>query len=83
MNGALDLAAVGAVAAAAGGIVSAVNLDDVTFCVLHAAGALDEIGAHEAHLVAGEHAEIFLGGLLHEVLPLNVNFLCKRHLTAA
>ena len=55
----------------------------VAVLVLLAARAFHEVSAHETHLVAREHAEIFPGRLLHEVLPLDVHLAAKGHQTAA
>ena len=59
------------------------NNGHIAVLILLTAGAFHKVGSHQADLIAREHAEIFLGGLLHKVLPLNVYFPAEGHLTAA
>ena len=53
---------------------------DFSVLVLDTAGAFYEISTHQAHFVAGEHTEIFLGRLFHEVLSLNIQFFAEGNL---
>ena len=65
------LAPVGRVAAAGLGVVFAEDLRHVAVRVLHAAGAADDVGAFEAHLVARIEAVILLDRLFHEIVLLD------------
>ena len=44
--------------------------------------ALHKVSVHQAHFISREQAEIFLRGLLHEIVPLNIEFPAEWHLTA-
>ena len=72
VQGALDLAAVGGVAALGGGIVGAAELGDVAVGVLDDVGAGDEVGVAEADFLAGGEAEELLGWVFAEVVSLDV-----------
>ena len=82
-GGALDLAAVGGIAAAALGIVLAENLGDLAGLVLHAAGAGDQIRALEADLKAGMQPLVLGGGDLHKVVFLDPEIPGEGDLAAA
>ena len=72
-GGALDLAAVGGVAAPGLRVILAQDLDDVAGLVLHVAGAADEVGTLEAALLAAGGQALVLGDRgLHEVVGLDI-----------
>jgi len=83
VDGAFDLAAVGGVAAAGGGVVGAVDAGDAAVGVFLDAVGGDEVGVAQAHLLADGHAEVFLGGFLHEVLALDPELAAEGHLAGA
>ena len=71
MDGALDLPAVGGVAAPGVGIIGAQDFGDPPGLVFDAAGAFDHVGALEPDFIARVEAEEFPHLFLHKVLPLN------------
>ena len=83
MHGGLDLAAVGRVAAAAGGVVGAVDLDDVAGGVFHDALRGDEVGVAQAHFLAGREAVVLGRRDFAEVVLLDVEFAGEGHLARA
>jgi len=83
VDSALDLAAVGAGAAAGGGVVGAVQLDDVAVLVLDDFLAGDVVGVAQAHFHAGSEAEVLLGRIFAEVVTVDPQFAAEGHLAAA
>ena len=83
MDRSLYFTSIGAVASAALRIIGTMYFHDFSVLVLDTAGAFYEISTHQAHFVAGEHTEIFLGRLFHEVLSLNIQFFAEGNLAAA
>ena len=83
MNGALDLASIGRVAAAGGGIVGAAHFDHLALGILGAPRAAHEVGPAEADFLAGGETEVLLGRDLHEVLALNEQGPGEGHLAGA
>ena len=71
-GGALHFVAVGRVAALAVGLILAENFGNVAVFVLHTAGAGDEIGTLEAHLVARIETFVFGRRNLFKVLTLHI-----------
>ena len=71
---ALDLARAAGQTAACVGVVGAVYLLDVALGVLLDTGALDDVRALEGYLSVGCETEEFLGGILHEVVTLDIDF---------
>ena len=59
------------------------NHGHVSVFILFKARTGHEIRIHQAHLVSGEQAEIFLRRLFHEVLTLDIQLSSKRNLTAS
>ena len=57
------------------GVVLSLNLDDVSFCVLCATGALHDVGVLQSNLLARCQTEELLGSVLHEVGPLDPKIL--------
>ena len=83
VHGRLDLAAVGGVAAAAGGIVGAVDFDDVAGCVFHDALGGDEVGVAQADFLAGRQAVVLGRRNFAEVVLLDVDLAREGHLAGA
>ena len=83
MQGALHLAVGTFAAVAAVHVHGAQHGGHVAILVLLAAFALDDISAHQAYFVAGEQAEVLLGGNLHKVFLLHVDLPGHDHLVAA
>ena len=73
VHGGLNLAAVGRIAAAAGWIVGAVDLDEIAFRVFHHAVRGDEVGVAQAHFLAGRKAVILRRRNFAEVVLLDVD----------
>ena len=73
MNSALDLSAVGGIAALGCWVIGAVNTGDFAVFVLFKRNSGEEICALKANFIAGEHTEIFFGRLLHKVALFNIN----------
>lgn len=57
--------------------------DDLAVFILFAAGAFDHIAVFQPHLVAGEEAEVALGGHFHEVFFFDPQFLGDREAALA
>ena len=83
MDGALDLAAVGALAAAARGIVGAAQFHQIAGIVVHGLAAGDEIGVPQAHFRAGRQTVVLFGRLLAEVVALDPQLTREGHGAAA
>lgn len=75
MDGGLDLAAIGGVAAAGGGVVGAVDFDDFTGFVFDDGLAGDEVGVAEADFGAGGETIVLLGRDFAEIVVVDVDDL--------
>ncbi|MPM51394.1 hypothetical protein SDC9_98142 [bioreactor metagenome] len=80
MNGALDLAAVGGIAAAGFRVVHGAQRGNVPRGVFFHAGAPDEVAVTQPDLTVGRETEIAFDRRFHEVGTLDVDFPGKRHL---
>ena len=56
------------------GIISTVDLHDISILVLLDILTLDDVGAFQSYLTAGSETEEFLGRIFHEVITFNVYF---------
>ena len=83
VHGGLDLASVGRVAALGRGIVGAAQFDHFARVILDDAGAFDEIGVAQPHLVARRQAEELLRRVLHEIVALDIELAAERNLSRA
>src|SRR5262245_55410332 len=72
MDGGLDLAAVGRIAAARRRIIGAAQLHHLAGSVLYNLAASDEVGIAQPHLGAGREPEELLRRVLHEVVALDI-----------
>ena len=80
MDGALDLAAVGSVAALGGRVVGAAQFDDSTRGrILDRLLTGDEVGPAQAHLAAGGQAVVLARRVFHEVVALDVELAAEGH----
>ena len=77
MNCALNLSAVGSVAALGFGVLGAVEAGNIALFIGFPAVAGYEICTLEANLIAGEESEIFFGRLNHKGVTLNKNLSCE------
>src|SRR4051812_7867348 len=80
---ALDLASVLGLSADRIGIPGALELHDLTGCVLHHLGALDDARVAQAHFAAGGEPEPALHRRLQEVVAFDVDLARERDLAAA
>src|SRR5438132_1629355 len=81
VDGPLDLAAVGSVAAARRGVVGAAQLDHLAgLRVLDHALALDEVSVAQPYFPARRQPEELLWWILAEVVALDVQHAPERHL---
>ena len=74
MDGALHLTAIGRIATSRCGVVATVEQHHLSVGILLYALAPDEIAVTKPYLCAGRQAVELLGGHLHKILPLYVEF---------
>src|SRR5262245_37734809 len=79
----LDLTAVRSIAPARLRIVSATQLRQSAFRVVHDLAARDEVGIAQPHLGAGRKPEKFLRWILHEVVLLDIELTAELYFTHA
>ena len=83
MNGALYLTSFKAASGLGCRIVGSMDYGYIAVFILFTACAGYKVRVHQAHLVAGEHTEVFLRRLLHKVFAFDIKLSAKRNLTAA
>src|SRR5262249_3447659 len=83
VDGALDLAAVGAVAASGGGVVGAGDFGHLAGVVLHHAGALDAVRVAEGGPLPGEQPKILGPRDFAKIVLLDVQHPPERQLARA
>ena len=80
MQCAFDFSGCSGQAATCVGVVGAVDLFDVSVSIFLDTCALHYVRAFETYLSIGGESEEFLGGILHEVVTLNVYLTREWHL---
>ena len=72
MNCALDLAVALRASTERLRVILGIDLGDIACLVLLTPRSTDNVGTLQTHLLSWGHAEVFLWGILHEVLSLDI-----------
>ena len=83
MDGALDLAAVGRVAAARGWVITAVQFHDLAVGILDHVLAFNEVSIAQAHFAPGGETVVLGGRFFAEIIFFDVDHLREGHFARA